>query len=195
MIIGVTGNSGSGKTEVSNKLKEKLGCYLVIADEIVKELSQKGNKYYDEIVKAFGTSILNKLKEIDRPKLAKKIYNNSEKREILNSITNIYIVEEIKKQANRVSNEGTVIIDVPRLIECGLSKICNVIISVIADTEIKIDRICKRDNISREIAESRLNIQPNDQFYIDNSDYIINTNNGVLDEAIDSVIEGIKCNI
>ena len=192
MLIGITGNSGSGKTIVSNMLKEKLTCHLIEADVVAKELSKKGNEYYNEIIQAFGEIILDEHKEIDRAKLAEIVYNDNNKRKTLNDLTNIYVVEEIAKQVNGLSGESTVIIDVPRLIECGLGQICNVIISVIADREIKLDRICRRDNIDRKVAECRLAIQPNDQFYIDNSDYIIENNDDNLKVQIDLTINELR---
>lgn len=179
MIIGITGNSGTGKSEISKLLAEKINAKIINADEVVKELSENGNEYYEKIVELFGSSILNNNK-LNKPQMAKIIYNNKEKREELNKLTYKYIVEEIKKRAKN-SDYKNLIIDAPLLFESGLNKICNITIGVIANMDNKIQRICKRDNIDEETALARLKIQQEDKFYIQKSDYIIK-NNGKINE-------------
>lgn len=172
-------------------LKEKLSCKLVNADSAAKELSQKGNKYYKEIVKYFGDSILDEEKEINRKMLAEIIYEDSIKREKLNDLTNIYVADKIAGLAINLEKEGLVIIDVPRLFESGLDKICNVVISVLAEENIKLERICKRDNIDIELAKKRLGIQQEDDFYIKNSTYIIKNNNENIEEEVENLASKI----
>ena len=174
MIIGITGNSGTGKSEISKLLAEKINAKIINADEVVKELSENGNEYYEKIVELFGSSILNNNK-LNKSQMAKIIYNNKEKREELNKLTYKYVVEEIKKRAKNFEYKN-IIIDAPLLFESGLGKICNITIGVIANTKNKIQRICKRDNIDEETALARLKIQQEDKFYIQKSDYIIENN-------------------
>lgn len=179
MIIGITGNSGSGKSEISKILSQKINAKIIDADKIVRKIAEPGNKYYEKQVELFGKEILinNKL---NRKKIAEIIYNNSGKREELNKLTYKYVVDEIKNEIKNMA-EKNVIIDAPLLFESGLNKICDFTIGVIAKKSIKIERICKRDNIDKSVAEARLNIQENDEFYIKNADYIVE-NNGNLDE-------------
>ena len=179
MIIGITGNSGTGKSEISKLLAEKIDAKIINADEVVKELSENGNEYYEKIVELFGSSILNNNK-LNKPQMAKIIYNNKEKRKELNKLTYKYVVEEIKKRAKN-SEYKNLIIDAPLLFESGLNKICNITIGVIANMDNKIQRICKRDNIDEETALARLKIQQENKFYIQKSDYIIK-NNGKINE-------------
>jgi dephospho-CoA kinase len=176
MIIGVTGSSGAGKTTLANKLSNKLGANIVDADKIAKDLSKKGNKYYDCILKTFGEEILQNDCEIDRSKLANIVYSDNNKMKKLNELTHKYVADKIKEEALMLAEKGTVIIDVPLLIESGLNEICDIVVSILAEDKIKIERITKRDNISEEIAEKRLKIQPKDEFYIKNSNYIIYNN-------------------
>ena len=180
MIIGITGNSGTGKSEISKILAKKIDAKVIDADEVVKELSENGNEYYAKIVELFGISIVenNKLK---KQQIAKIIYNDEEKRKELNKLTYKYVVDEIKKRANNTKYKN-MIIDAPLLFESGLDKICNFTIGVIADINKKIRRICRRDNIEPETARERLNIQKEDEFYIQKSDYIIENN-----EKIDAI--------
>ena len=74
-------------------------------------------------------------------------FKDNEKREVLNSLTFKYIVDEIKTRVN-LSKSEIVIIDAPLLIESNLNEICNIVISAVADEEIKLKRICTRDSLS-----------------------------------------------
>lgn len=179
MIIGITGNSGSGKSEISKILAKKINAEIIDADEVVKELSEPGSKYYNKIIELFGKEILIENK-LNKKQMAEIIYNNSEKREKLNKLTYKYVVEEIKNRAKK-SKQKHIIIDAPLLFESGLDKICNTTIAVLADSNIKLERICKRDNLDKETAKARLDIQVKDEFYIKKANYIVE-NNGAIDE-------------
>jgi len=179
MIIGLTGNSGSGKSEISKIIAKKINAIIIDADEIVKKISKPGNEYYKKQVELFGEEILIN-NELNRSKIAEIIYNNSEKREELNKLTFIYVVEEIKNEINNLK-EKNVIIDAPLLFESGLDKVCNYTIGIIAKDTIKVERISKRDNIDKSTAIARLSIQKDDEFYIKNADFIME-NNGNLNE-------------
>ncbi len=195
MIIGVTGNSGSGKTLVSEVLKKEYNANVIDADEVVKEMSLKGNIYYNEIVKVFGKNILLENKEIDKQKLANIIFNDEVKRKELNLLTFKYVVEEIKKRVKSGSKE-ICIIDAPLLIESDLNELCDIVIAVIADKNVKIKRICKRDGIDESLAKSRIEAQANNDFYVKNSNYvIINNDNFNLEKQIGSIKEIIESNL
>lgn len=195
MIIGITGNSGSGKTLLSNLLKKEFKANVIDADKVVKEMSVSGNIYFNEIIGKFGKDILLADGEIDKQKLSKIIFENSKKRELLNSITFQYVVEEIKKRIKTIKAD-TVIIDAPLLIESNLNKICDVVVSVLADESVKIQRICKRDNINEQTAKTRIECQPDDIFYKMNSNYvIINNNNYDLKKHLESIKEIIQSEI
>lgn len=179
MIIGITGNSGAGKSEITRILANRINAKILDADSIVRELSKPGTKYYDKIVELFGKDILQG-NTLNKKKLAEIIYTSKDKRERLNKLTYKYVVEEIKDKVKKIKQKYA-IIDAPLLFESGLDKICNFTIAVLADTDKKIERICKRDKISEGIAIARLNIQENNSFYNKKADYII-LNNGKIDE-------------
>lgn len=179
MIIGITGNSGSGKSEISKIISEKINAKIIDADKIAKKISEPGYEYYEKQVELFGKKILinNKL---NRKKIAEIIYNNLKKREELNNLTYKYVVEEIKKEIKK-ENKKNIIIDAPLLFESNLDKVCDITIGILASTERKIDRICNRDRTNTNTAKARLKIQKNDEYYIEKADYIIE-NNENLDE-------------
>lgn len=177
MIIGITGNSGVGKTEFSKILAKKLEAEIIDADSIVKKMSNKGNEYYNKIVELFGTGIL-KNDTLNRKKIAEIIFSNEAKRKSLNKLTYKYVVEEIKKEVSQ-SNKKNIIIDAPLLFESKLDKICNYTIAIVAEKNEKIQRICKRDNIDENIANLRIKAQPEDEFYKKHANYIIENNHSI----------------
>lgn len=194
MIIGITGNSGTGKTSICKEILQIKGenqITLIDADKIVKELSVPGHEYFNQIVNIFGREILLSDGNINRKQLANIVFSDTKKREILNKNTYKYVAKEIKRRANQSKNE-IIIIDAPLLIESGLDKICNVVISIISDSEIKLERICKRDNIDKNIAQARLNSQNPNEFYIKNSDYVIINNNCNIEKHAKDIIKLIE---
>lgn len=180
MVIGVTGNSGSGKSEISKILSNKINAKIIDADKVVKELYTPGREYYNKILELFGNKILEKNNKLNRSKIAEIIYNNESEREKLNNLTYKYVVDEIKKMVKK-ENNNNIIIDAPLLFESKLDEICDITVAVLAEKSLKINRICTRDNIEQKIAISRLAIQKEDSYYQKKADYIV-TNNGKKDE-------------
>lgn len=175
-IIGLTGSSGSGKTLISEIIEKKYNAKILKADEIVKKAQKISKPYYKAIVKIFGVNILDYENKIDRKKLANKICYSKEDLEKLNKLTYKYIARDMIKEIKsikKLKNNDMIIIDAPLLIESKLNKLCDLIIAVIAPFETKIERIIKRDNLTKAEAIDRLKIQKTDEFYIKNSDYII----------------------
>ena len=197
MVIGITGSSGSGKTTVCEIISKNYNSKIIKADEIAKELSQKGKLYYEDIIKKFGIEILLENGEIDRKKLADIIYNDNSKREELNELTFKYVCEEIKKEIKAEQNENTqsqmkenfklrenynkeadreklIIIDAPLLLEAKLDSICDTTIAVISkNKQAQIERILNRDGIDKNVAIARMNAQKTNEFYAKNCDYEI----------------------
>ena len=180
MVIGVTGNSGSGKSEISKILSNKINAKIIDADKVVKELYTPGQEYYNKILELFGNKVLEKNNKLNRNKIAEIIYNNEREREKLNNLTYKYVVDEIKKRVKKEKNIN-IIIDAPLLFESKLDEICDITVAVLAEKSLKINRICTRDNIEPKIAISRLAIQKEDSYYQKKADYIV-TNNGKKDE-------------
>ena len=177
MIIGVTGSSGAGKSTLCQFLEDKYNVTIINADKIARKLTKKGTNYVIDIIKIFGTDIVNEEGELKRKKLAEIIYTDSKKREQLNNCTFKYITKEIQKKLNKINNNTVAIIDAPLLFESELNKICDKVIGVISKREIQIDRIVARDNIDYEQAEKRLAAQQTNEFYIQHCDDIIENNN------------------
>lgn len=189
-IIGITGSSGAGKTTLSKILNEREDVELIDADKVVRQMTVPGTEYLKEIEETFGKDILLEDGNLNRKILASKIYNDEKARKDLNKLTFKYVVDEILERIKKINNPQTkiVIIDAPLLFESGLEKCCNIVVSLIADEELKIKRICKRDNIDEETARKRLKIQHDNKYYIEKSDYVIhNTENCDLEAEINKI--------
>ena len=187
-ILGITGNSGSGKTTATEILKRLTKAEIIDADKVVRELSVPETDYLNAIKEKFSESVFFEDGNLNRKVLAEKIYNNKEDLEILNSLTFKFVVQEIEKRINESKNK-IIILDVPLLFESGLDKICTSVIGLIAPFEVKVNRIVARDGISEETAYARINIQAKDEYYIDKADLIIENINteeleGKLKEAL-----------
>ena len=177
-IIGITGNSGSGKSTISKLISKKYEAKIIDADKIAKEMTKNNGEYLQAIRQAFGNDVI-KNNELDRKKLADIVFLNKAEKEKLDGLTFEYVVEEIKKEleANQNLDYQYIILDVPLLFESKLDKLCDYTIGVIAPQTEKIKRICKRDKLSKEKALQRLNSQPNDEFFTKNCNTVINNEN------------------
>lgn len=179
-IIGVTGSSGAGKDTLCEILENKYNAEIVDADKIAKELSKKGTMYLKSIVDCFGSKIVNRQGELNRKKLASIIFEDEKKREELNKLTFIYVVDEIKRRISKLKKD-IIVVNAPLLFESNLNQICDFVIAIIADRNIQIERIMKRDNLTKEAAEKRLNMQNSNEYFEENADYIIHNKESLKD--------------
>ena len=188
-VIGITGNSGSGKTTATKILKRLCDAEVIDADKVVRELSVPGTKYLDAIKEKFGESVFLEDGILNRKTLAEKIYNSKEDLEVLNGLTFKYVVEEIKFRIEESKSE-IIVLDAPLLFESGLDENCTAVIGLTAPFELKVERIVKRDGISEETAYSRINIQAKDEFYLNKADVVIENDN--QDELEDKLKEALR---
>lgn len=184
-VIGITGNSGSGKTRASKIISELENALIIDADQVVKKLSKPHEEYFDAIKDTFGEEYFLEDGNLNRKLLAKEIYENKESLEKLNSLTFKYVVEEIKREIDE-ANYDVIIVDAPLLFESGLDKCCTKIIVLVAPLEIKVRRIMERDNLTEETALSRIKIQTKEDEYKKNADVVIEN---IIDEELENKIK------
>jgi len=180
LIIGVTGNIGSGKTTVS-KILEEQGAYILDADKIARDVLAKDGPGYLETVGLFGSEILQENGEINRGRLADIVFGNPEKLRALNQATHKHVGQRIDDEISKVfknKSHDIVCLDVPLLFESELDVICDVTWVVDADTEIKLNRAVKRGNMSRKEAELRLKLQTPSYVLKKKCDVVIENNKG-----------------
>lgn len=192
-IIGLTGSISTGKSTVSNYLKEK-GYKVIDADEITHELMQKGNANYVKIVEHFGDSILDENLEIDRKKLSKIVFSDENELKMLNNLTHPNIFNKIKKTIE-ISDEKIIFLDIALLIEFIKDEKWDIPLDeiwlVYVNRNIQLERLIKRNNFSKEEANSRINAQMNIDEKIGYADFIIH-NDRDLEYLYEQIDERLK---
>ncbi len=158
MILGITGNSGAGKSFLIKNIEVEY--FLIDADKIGHSCLQMAD-CKAEIVDNFGLAIIEN-GEINRKKLGEEVFTDNLKLERLTEITHRYILREIDRLILENNSYSLIIIDAPLLVESGLHKKCDKTILVMGSSKEKLKRIMVRDNITLEIAEGRLSKQTND---------------------------------
>ena len=161
LIVGLTGGVASGKTAVSQVLREE-GAYIIDADQIARELVQPHKPAWNEIIRAFGKEILQEDRSVDRKELADKIFADPEQRKVLNQILHPRIKEEIARRAREIGQknpEAIVVIDAPLLVELGMHHNVDRLIVVTSTQTQQMERLKKRDGRSPEEALRLLSSQ------------------------------------
>ena len=190
-IVGLCGGSGSGKRMVGTHICA-LGYPYIDTDEVYHDLTSHMSPCLEELVLNFGFEILSGT-SLNRAILRDIVFSDKEKLALLNSITHKYILEHTMRLLDeyKAGNNEMAFIDAPVLFESGFDKLCSVIVCVVADKDIRINRIIERDRISRDAAIKRINSQIDDKKLIELSDFCI-YNNGSIDELNKNVEEIIN---
>lgn len=195
-IIGLTGQSGAGKSTVAEYFYNR-NITTVNADKLVRKIYTANSPCVRTIAATFGADVLDENGEIIRPKLAQKAFSSKEATKKLNTIVHPFVTYEFLIQVSKAVQNGEryVLYDAPQLFESNADLICDVIISVVAEKDVRIKRICARDNIDYKSAEFRINAQLDEEFFMRNSDYIIENNSSIelLEKQIDKLYKVI-CN-
>jgi dephospho-CoA kinase len=183
-IIGLTGGIASGKSAVSQIL-QGLGMQVIDADGIAHEILATDAAIKQEVVAAFGAEVLTAAGAVDRGRLGNIIFQDAERRRVLERILHPLIRDELWKRAREGNDD--VVLEVPLLIEQGEHARVDLVVVVYAARECQIQRLMGRDTISREEAVSRIATQLPLEEKVSYAQYIIN-NNGSLEETEEQVL-------
>lgn len=168
--IGLTGQSGAGKGYVADILKD-FGFNVIDCDQVVRNIYDTDTELVSRLADAFGDGIISQGK-VDKKALGAIVFGNKDRLEQLNSIVHPAVMQACRDMA-----VSPCVLDAPQLLEAGGEAECYVVMSVVADQDIRLQRIMARDGISQSDAQRRLDSQLDTQYYIQHSDYVI-TNNG-----------------
>jgi len=175
MVIGVTGNIGSGKTTVANIFKE-LGAKVIEADKIGHLLLEK-KEVKKKLVSFFGKSILNEKNEVRREILRRIVFEKEEKLRKLNFILHPLIAEEIKKKIENIG-ERIIIVEAAVLLDAGWDSLVDKIIIVRAPYEVKLQRAQKSRNLNFTEIEKIIKSQLSEKKMIQKADFVIENKGG-----------------
>jgi dephospho-CoA kinase len=183
--VALTGGIGSGKSLVGEILEE-LGALVIDSDQLAREVIERGSPGYEEVVTAFGDSILSE-GQIDRSKLAAVVFNESDLRKKLESIIHPLVREAAEKLARKLPSGAILINQIPLLVESDGAKRFDYVVTVSADEEIRRERLRLRGLKDYEITQ-RMAAQVSDSEREKIANYIIR-NNGSIDELTRAVEE------
>lgn len=172
-VIGITGGIGSGKSTISNMLREA-GYPVFDCDFQAKQLYNSDLDLILDMKKMFGENIY-KDGLLDKKMLAEMVFKNSSTLEKLNSIVHPKVREYLNFQIKE-SKSDLFFVESAILYESGLHKCVDKVLAVTAPSELRIERTMKRDNITREQVEARMKFQYCEEKRLSKSDYVISTN-------------------
>ena len=182
--VGLTGPTGAGKSYVCEIFRQK-GSKIIDCDKIAHELTAKNAPILTELASEFGEDVV-KNGELDRKLLASRAFDTKEHTKKLNSILHPAIVEKCKEEA-----QGLTVLDASQLFEANMQNDCYKVIGVLADEDVRIKRIIARDNITEQQAKLRMSAQFDNDYFIDNCDYIIYNNGEDIAAQTDNILEVI----
>ena len=184
-IIGLTRGIGSGKSTVL-KLFKNLGVNTYSADISAKKLINTDQTLINLIKDSFGKNIY-KDNILDSRKLSKIVFGNADKLELLNSIIHPAVALDFKNFIE-LNNDEYIVKEAAIIFETNSEKQYDKIILVKSPLEIRIERVMKRDNLSRVEVIKRINNQLNENLIIDKCDYIINNHEN---EDLKNIVQNI----
>lgn len=187
-IIGITGGIASGKSTVTEFLRQK-GFQVVDADAVVHQLQKPGGRLFQILVEHFGEKVLLENGELNRPLLASLIFSNPEEQEWSKRTQGEIIREELAALRNQFAQtEALFFMDIPLLFEQNYASWFDETWLVYVNRDVQLERLMKRDQISKEAAETRLNSQWPLERKISLSSHSLD-NNGNQEQLIAQVVQ------
>jgi dephospho-CoA kinase len=178
--VGLTGSIGVGKSFVASILSE-LGCHLLDADQIAREVVVRGAPGLRAVAQAFGNEVLRDDGTLDRQRVAALVFADEKKRQLLNAILHPFIIAEqdaVMRQWEKEDPEGIGVVDAALMIESGGYKRFDKLIVVHCSPEVQLERLMNRNGLSVEQAMQRINSQLSQAEKQKFADYLIDTSDG-----------------
>ena len=185
-VIGITGGIASGKSNIVNVIENE-GYKVLSCDKIYQELSEIGMPIYNNILNTFGDSFILPNRKLDKKKLGKLIFNNEDKKILLNSITHPVIKDVLINEINK-SSEEYIFIEIPLLYEAKFDDLCDFIIVAYLPKDEQIKRLMERDMIDYNYALAKISSQDSLDDKKAKANFVINTI-GTFDETKKEVLQ------
>jgi dephospho-CoA kinase len=184
VYLGLSGGIGSGKSTVA-KIFADLGAVVIDADAISREVLEPGQIGYENTILTFGESVLSESGSIDRKKLAELVFQNPAQLAKLEAIIHPAVIARVAQIRESLPASAIVVYDTPLLVEKNLKSQFDKVVIVLADEQIRKDRLVTRGLELPDI-EARISNQATDSQRSDVADCIIN-NDGTLAQLQDNV--------
>jgi len=181
MIVGLTGGIATGKSTVTQMLRE-MGAYVLDADVWARKVVEPQSEGLREIVDNFGTEVLMPDETLNRAALARIIFHNPSQRAVLNNITHPKIRSGMKRETVEFlkSHPGEPVVwDVPLLFEGETRHLVDAIVLVYASENIQLDRLMQRDGLNEAEARARIAAQMPIEEKKNLADYIVDNSQSI----------------
>lgn len=182
--VGITGNIGSGKSQVCEHFKQ-LGIDIISADAISRELTAINTPAFNDIVSYFGQGVINQEGELNRNALRASIFSNNTMRLWLENLLHPLIRNTIQERISH-STSAYCVIEIPLLKNKKHYPYLSRILVITAHQSNRIQRVMQRDHCDRQAAMAIIAVQPNDDDILTLADDMI-INNGSINDLYQSV--------
>ncbi|MGH7857011.1 MAG: dephospho-CoA kinase, partial [Candidatus Binatia bacterium] len=183
LTIGLTGGIGSGKSSVTQVLRE-LGAHVIDADRIGHEVYRPGSAGWSAVAEAFGPEIVAADGTIDRTKLGRRVFSDPAALKRLNALVHPLIADEVRRQIDELRSRGLgapVVVEAAVLLEARWDELVDEVWVVVATPELAVDRVVRDRGLRAEEVERRILSQLTDEERLAAADCIIR-NTGSLGE-------------
>ena len=191
--VGLTGGLGSGKSTAS-KFFNSLGAFILDADNAAKKLIESGKKVKNELIKEFGTDIMDANSNVDKKKLARIAFQDEDHQQRLNYVVHPHIHNAIDKSFNEIldqNNHKLFIVDAALIYESGYDAHLDYVIVVTAQLKHRMERALNRNTLTREEILKRIDFQWPEEDKTSLADFVIH-NDGTEAELNDQIVELFK---
>lgn len=187
MIVGLTGGIGSGKSTILNFFSKLDDVVVYMADKEAKKLMNTSDEIKNKLIEKFGSDVYTH-EGLNRGYLANIVFEDKERLLELNKIVHPVVQQHFFKFVMENTREkGYIVYENAILFENSGDAFCDVIITVTAPEDIRIERVMKRDSVTKEAVKNRINNQWSEAKKIIQSHYIIN--NIFLEEVEENILE------
>ncbi|WP_442595402.1 dephospho-CoA kinase [Neobacillus sp. D3-1R] len=192
LIIGLTGGIASGKSTVSQMLRD-MDIPIVDADIAARKVVEKGETAYQKIIEAFGADILTEDGDINRVKLGSIVFHDEEKRLQLNAIVHPAVRENMNQEKDNYIAAGhtVIVLDIPLLFESKLTHMVDRTLLVYVDEATQLQRLMSRNPLSEQEALARIHSQMPLKNKVNLADEVIN-NNGTLEVTKEQLLHVLR---
>jgi dephospho-CoA kinase len=173
LVVGLTGGIGSGKSHVAGYFAD-LGARVIDADQLARDVVERGTDGFDEVVTAFGDSILRN-GDLDRRALADLIFANQNAKRKLEGIIHPRVRRAFEESISSLKEDEILIYEIPLLVEAGADERFDFVITVESEIETRRERLKKRGMLPSQI-EARIQAQASAEARIAVANYVILNN-------------------
>ena len=184
LFIGITGGIGAGKSEILSYIRKHYKCEIYLADEVAHEVKRPGTECYRALVDLLGKEIINPDGQIDKARMAEKIFADASLLEKVNQLIHpavkVYLLEHLEK-ARAAGEVELFFVEAALLIECGYGELVDEMWYIYADEQVRRERLMKARGYSEEKIENIMAKQLPEQKFRENCDFVIDNSGELAD--------------